>query len=480
MANLNPLRITVSNIEIEKFNKRDKMSLLPQFMELTIYQSMFEPAIKAEMLINDQIGLFVNYPFTGEELIIVTYDQVNTGSSDTSASAGSYFQDVSPNKTNQLKFIIKGVRDIIIGDKARSLMYIIDLASPQLLQNMRKYVSHAYNDLIEDMAEKVYDEYIAEETTKQYKIPRKNFVKEESVKVRNMVVPNIRPFHAISWLAKHAVARENEKHFLYLFYEDLKQYNFVTIQKIIEDALKKKEQLMKNKYRYISDVGNLVKSTTGDQNQDLRVITNIVNNKRFSSIEKITNGYYQNELFEINLLQKAYQSTPTELDEKYQYDKNIPSLGEHSLNTPDYIKYVKNEKIEKEYSNRIRYIINNFPDADGQGMHQPTYRRKFGNVAKYMNALNQIDLTITVPANMDLRAGQVIYCDLPENHGFNTVETDKYISGLFIISEVKQVIMQGSLAATTLRIYKDGYLNSLAESSLYNSTGRGTGLQGPV
>ena len=295
-----------------------------------------------------------------------------------------------------------------------------------------------------------------------------------------MVVPGIRPFHAISWLAKHAVAKETDKHFLYLFYEDLKQYNFVTIQQIIEDALKQRETLRKNKYRYISDIGSLSKSTTGDQNQDLRVITNIVNNKRFSSIEKITSGYYQNELFEINMLQKAYASTPTELDETYQYDKNIPSLGEHSLNTPGYIKYVKNEKVEKEYSNRIRYIINNFPDVDGEGMSQPSYRSKFGNVAKYMNALNQIDLTVTVPANMDLRAGQVIYCDLPENHGFNTVETDKYISGLFIISEVKQVIMQGSLAATTLRIYKDGYLNSLAESSLYNSAGRGTGLQGPL
>ena len=480
MANLNPLRITVSDIEIEKFNKRDKMSLLPQFMELTIYQSMFEPTIKAEMLINDPIGLFVNYPFTGEELIIVTYDQVNTGSSDTSASAGSYFQDVSPNKTNQLKFIIKGVRDIIIGDRARSLMYIVDLASPQLLQNMRKYVSHAFNDLVEDMAEKVYDEYIADETTKQYKIPRKPFVKETSVKVRNMVVPNIRPFHAISWLAKHAVAKENDRHFLYLFFEDLKQFNFITMQQIIEDALKIKDTLKKNKYRYISDIASLSKSVTGDSNQDLRVITNIVNNKRFSSLEKIPGGYYQNELFEINMLQKAYASTPTELNESNLYDANIPTLAPSTLNTPDYIKYVKNEKIEKEYSNRVRYIINNFPDADGQGMDQPTYRRKFGNVTKYMNAMNQIDLTITVPANMDLRAGQVIYCDIPENHGFNTVEIDKYISGLFIISEVKQVIMQGSLAATTLRIYKDGYLNSLFESSLYNSTGRGTGLQCPV
>jgi hypothetical protein len=357
-------------------------------------------------------------------------------------------------------------------------MYIIDLASPQLLQNMRDYVSHAYYGLIEDMAEKVYDEYIAQGTTDLYKISKKPFVKETSIKSRKMIVPNIRPFHAISWLAKHAVAKENDKHFLYLFYEDLKQYNFVTIQQIIEDALKQRETLRKNKYRYISDIASLSKSATGDSNQDLRVITNIVNNKRFSSIEKITSGYYQNELFEINMLQKAYASTPTELNETNKYDENIPSLEPFTLNTPGYIKYVKNEKIEKEYSNRVRYIINNFPDVDGQGMGQPSYRSKFGNVAKYMNALNQIDLTITVPANMDLRAGQVIYCDIPENHGFNIVETDKYISGLFIISEVKQVIMQGSLAATTLRIYKDGYLNSLAESSLYNSTGKGTGLQG--
>ena len=128
MANLNPLGIKISDIEIEKFNKKDKMSLMPQFMELTIYQSMFEPAIKAEMLINDQIGLFVNYPFTGEELIIVTYDQINTG--------GSNLYNARSN--NQLKFIIKGVRDVMIGDTARSLMYIVDLASPQLLQNMRK------------------------------------------------------------------------------------------------------------------------------------------------------------------------------------------------------------------------------------------------------------------------------------------------------------------------------------------------------
>ena len=67
-----------------------------------------------------------------------------------------------------------------------------------------------------------------------------------------------------------------------------------------------------------------------------------------------------------------------------------------------------------------------------------------------------------------LKAGEIIYCNLPESHGFNAVEKDKYISGLYIITEVKQVIASGNKAATTLRINKDGYLNSLFEKSLYN------------
>ena len=37
MANLNPLGIKISKVEIQKFNGSDKMRIDPQFMELTIY-----------------------------------------------------------------------------------------------------------------------------------------------------------------------------------------------------------------------------------------------------------------------------------------------------------------------------------------------------------------------------------------------------------------------------------------------------------
>jgi hypothetical protein len=451
MANLNPLEIQITKLKIKKFNGNDEISILPQFVELSIYQSIFEPVMKAELLVNDNIGLFVNYPFTGEEILNIEYQQ-NAGLSITELETGNF------------QFIIKGVRDIALDDRARGMMYIVDLVSVEFLQNVRKLVSHAFNDLVEDMAEKVYNEYILEDTQKKF-IKTKTFIKEESLKIRNMVIPNLRPFQAIQWLAKQAVAKDYEKHFLYLFYENNEGFNFVTIQKLIEDAWKQRKEIKDKKYKYVSDVETALGDKIANQDDILYYISNIINNKRFSSIEKIAGGYYQNELFEISLLQKSYNSQPTELEK----ETGENHLEKYPLNTDSYIDYVKNEKNEKEYSNRIRYIINNFEDLSDENKTQPQFRYKFGNATKYMYALNQMDYTITVPANMKLKAGQIIYCDIPEMHGFNDVRPDKYVSGFFIITEVKQVMSAGNRVATSLRINKDGYLEKLNENSDYNT-----------
>jgi len=347
-------------------------------------------------------------------------------------------------------------------------MYIVDLVSVEFLQNVKKYVSHAFNDRLEDAAEKVYEEYIANDTQIKFK-QSKNFNKEKSVKVRRIIVPNLRPLQAIQWLAKHAVSADYDNKFLYLFYENFDGFNFTTIQQLIKDALDNKDLLIQNKYQYVSDkeIVQNDPADTSDPNSDLRLITNVVTNKRFSSIEKIAGGYYQSELFEINMLQKSYNSANTELDPTNtgQY-----MLGKNPLNTTDYINYVKNQIDGVEYSNRIRYIINNYEDTDTENRGQPDYRLKFGPATRYLYALNQIDLSITVPANMDLNVGDVIYCIIPEMHGFNTVLRDIYISGFFIISEIKHVLGAGNRAATTMRIYKDGYSSAILETSEYNTS----------
>ena len=77
MFDSNPLEIKVTDFFLEKFNGRDKLSIMPQFVELSIFQSIFQPNVKAQALINDSIGLFSNYPLTGEEIVTIQYEQQN-------------------------------------------------------------------------------------------------------------------------------------------------------------------------------------------------------------------------------------------------------------------------------------------------------------------------------------------------------------------------------------------------------------------
>ena len=438
---LNPLAVNIEDIRMHKFKGGDEMSLLPQFVELTIYQSIFEPVIKAEMLINDNIGLFVNYPLTGEEVITITYNQ----------------NDVSTTQN----FIIRGIKNVTIGDRARSMMFAIELSSVEFLENTRKYVSQAYYGTLDDMAQQVYDEYIAQPTLQNFGI-NKPFVPEDAGVIRQLVVPNLRPFPALQWLAKHAVALNAEDRFLYLFFENLDGFNFVTIQKLIEDGKQQDSSL--DTFIYVANKEMLDNAQYQDPQIQSKIITNLIYNKRFSTVEKVSSGYFQNELFEISLLQKAYKSTPTEIKSG---DKLTYTLHENVVNTPNYIDYVKNPAEGTEYSNRIRYIINNYRDFDSEGSSQPEYRRKFGKATQNLIAMNQIDLTITVPANMKIKAGQIVKLKIPEIHGFNDVLDDPYLTGRFIVNEVKQVIGTSGRAATSMRVYKDSYTQAIEEKTKY-------------
>lgn len=447
---LNPLAIKIENIMMHKFSTgdsvKDEINLLPQFVELSIYQSVFEPVIKAEMLVNDNIGLFVNYPMTGEEVITIEYSQLDAKSSNS--------------VSKKLHFIIRGIKNVIIGDRARSMMFTVELSSVEFLQNTRKYISHAYYDTVDNMADQLFNEYIYEDTVKTFGVS-KEFIFEESDKVRAMVIPNLRPFPAIQWLAKHAVSINSDTRFLYMFFENSDGFNFVTVQKLIEDGLAQGENMPK--FFYIANKEAVDNDRFQDPDIQTKLITNIVFNKRFSTVEKVSSGYYQNELFEISMLQKAYHSTPTEIKaEPQQY-----TIEPFVVNTPEYIDYVKNEIQGTEYSNRIRYIINNFKDFDSGGSSQPSYRKKFGKATQHLIALNQVDITITVPANMDLKAGQLINVTIPKMHGFNEVEEDPYLSGNFLVNEVRQVVGTGGRASTSLRIYKDSYTQQIKETTEY-------------
>jgi hypothetical protein len=60
-----------------------------------------------------------------------------------------------------------------------------------------------------------------------------------------------------------------------------------------------------------------------------------------------------------------------------------------------------------------------------------------------------------------MRVGDLLYIELPEFHGFNLNAVDKYLSGYYVVSEIKTVMRQGGFSASYVRINRDSFTNNL-------------------
>jgi hypothetical protein len=455
----NPYLVNVVEVGMKKFGGGDAMNITPQVVEVVVYQSIFSNTLRVTLLMNDYINLLNNYPMVGEETIEITFTQKSS-------------EDQFELNTYKSSFVISAIRDITSTDSGRQLIYNVELVSEEAYRNAKVRVSKAYFDNVEEIMKDILKEYI--------KTKKEMVTYTETKKTRKYVVPNIHPFNAIAWLAKYAVSNEPDKYFSYAFYEVLNgikegganlknvkpNYIFKPLQKLtylgkIDEAAK--EAALKSPYFYFSNIEAIRSNATAMKAleekgfAESRVITGVKFNKRYSSLEKIIGGYFENEYVEVNMHQKDHKVTPFEIEKIKK-----AALHPNKLNTDKYVQDIISEDTRKETSGRIKYVVNNYDDVD-----QPSIRDTYGAAAADYIAYQSIDISVGIPTNLEVRPGDVIYVNLPEFHGFNQSTVDKYISGYFLVSEVKSVIRISGETSTLLRINKDSLLNSILDKTLY-------------
>lgn len=449
--NTNPFNLKYEEVVISKFNGSDRMNVTPQVLEVVLYQSIFQSLIKADIVFNDYIGLMNNYPLSGEENVEINIE----------------YEDDGGKKTKRLYFIVVGIKEIKYTDDARGAVYVFELASVEAFINSNSRVSHAYFDTIENMIKSVYEEYVTKHLRPVDK--KKNLdIIEDTTKVRKLVVPNIKPFDAIAWLCKFAISANPDKYYTQIFYETLEGFQFKPLQRITYRGDKDEAAIarcIKKKFIYISNFENFKKDSNtydkflADGYDDSRVINELRINKRYSVLEKIIGGYFENELVETNILQKDYKITYTELKDDGSFNTLYPT---GIYNTPEYLDAVKKEYDKPEESARVRYIVNNYDDTN-----QPSFRDKFGPSSRSFLAFQQVDLSLSIPSDIDMRPGDIIWVDLPEVHGFNVNEKDRYLSGLFLVSEIKTIMRVGGKSQSYIRINKDSWNRKLKDKHDY-------------
>lgn len=434
----------IENVVLYKFGigevatPANSINILPQVIEVSIFESIFSPVLRAELSIFDSIGLFVNFPFTGEEIIRIEYRTYD-------------------DKIRSEIMVIESITDLTVANDNRNTIYVINAISLEAWQNARIRVQKAFNGISADAVKLIYDEYIVTplvEIIPEYK-PKviSTFPVDEESKL--IIVPNLKPFAAINLIAEFAEPI-NKDSFSFMFYQDSRGYNFKTLQNMFEETRKgsARARAYKNKYRYRSDDIEIK-----DEDDYAKIVTSLTFNRRHSTLDKIHKGYFQNKLFEINMAQKSFFITERKASDVTN------TIEKNKLNTQKYLDIVPLEGGNNdEMSNHTMYYINNQKEND-QSFPISQKRERWGRDLIAHVAMSQIDITLTIQGDTQLNVGELFYLEVAESHGFNSNNDDDLISGYFLITEKRDTVTNNGTYTTSLRIQKDSYHSNVDRDS---------------
>lgn len=466
----NPLDLQIKDVRLIKFDGSDPISILPQTLEINIYQSLFSPLMKATIFVGDFIGLYTNYPLLGEEIVEITIEPTMEDPNTRPDIANLDKYELTRRK-EVLRFFISEARNISVDDSGRAAAYILELYSEEMLENGRTRVQRAYKGRYDQLIEEVIRKDLNSKKLFLGFTPDGEPEPTRGVQIGN--VPNLRPIETIKWFTGRSVADLVDSVF-FVFFERFEGFYFSTVQQIIKKFKNLSKSVEPLKYYYISTFTQetLKKNNEANFNEHY-FITALKVNKRFSTYEKLIGGYFENELQEIDITNFSVKSRRSYLNTNPFY-----SLGSSVYNSKGFINKMQNPEGDiNSKTSRIRYTVTQ-NNSDGDYANNPNdFGDKFGEAVRTQLSFSQVFVTVAVPGDTRLQPGEVIEIVIPENHGFDEIKDDKFISGYFLVTNVKHGIRNDGKYVCTLDLFKDSYLESVDENnkSLYN---KGTSLGG--
>lgn len=451
--------IKIDSIVIHKFgslrsgikgipDKNNSMNILPQVQEVTIYETIWSPVIKCELAVADFIGLFTNFPLTGEEIITIEYTNV-----------GDEADKVADSKRTWT-FAIDRISEISMKSDNRAMSYIITCMSIEGLANVLGTVQQGYRGTPVKISTQIFEEHIIQRVKKFFPsyVPPPVFTEDNSLDSYVIVVPNMHPIAAIDMVNDLTYSQVPNK-YTYLFYQNNNGFHFRTLQGL-QEGTNKRRRAVQNGYKYFSDE---VAETGSRMNNEVRVVSRLAFNKRHSTMQKVAAGYFNNNLFEINIAQKAIHATRAKIDDPLN---DAEMLFPYKFNTESYTKWATDYSEGFEKSNRTKYSVTTRPEND-EDFIVSKIRDRWGKDMISKVALAQVDLTAVIPGTNRFVAGDLFYLEIPEFHGFENLEKDAFVSGHYLITEIKHILSIGGYQTTVLRINKDSFESSVDRPSKY-------------
>ena len=307
--------------------------------------------------------------------------------------------------------------DEIVGssNNTKDQTYFLTLCSEELLLNESKRVRKKFEGKISDSISTILTRDLG--TTKELTV-------DETINKFNFLGVNYKPFYWCLSLAKKSVPFKQGQVAGYLFFENYTGYHFRAIDELFD-------QDEKRKYIYNETVKTL------PPDFDAKIMEyNMRSNMQFQ--KNLSTGSYNTEKFDFNPQEQTYD------ENKFAYTDqeggiNIPA----KTNITEYV----NPKFISEPSRYFTYMKDVGTLPEGTSLEKQLDKSAEENLQlpdiaaqaamRYQQAFT-IQMEITIPADMGVNVGDIVFVDVPEisSRKQRVPDPEEANSGLYMISEL--------------------------------------------
>lgn len=403
------------------YNNNKPLDVSSNCIELNYYESILDTTIRATATFAD-----TGYRNSSEGSAIVEEGDLNLTVGEKVNLKVSDGNQFVLNLTGSKHLRIKETKNI--DESTNKLTFTVDLFSKESIDNeLEQYrVRQRFDGKISDSVEKILKEIL--KTEKEIDI-------DTTLNELSFIGNVEKPFYKTGWLGPRSVpdtrdAKANLAGFF--FYETYDGFKFKSIDKLFQQKAKRK--LIFN---------NIIESSPPD-GYDGKILDYYFDSTFDLKKSLVTGDLFNTKLKAVNAYESAYRENG--------FDYKSQEISEN-LGGKEFPLIASDLKVQEKIT-RISYKWDDpgflVPGKDLKSQLPKSTYINYNNdeilrqsYARYNNLFN-VKLSIAIPGDMSLRAGDLLHCDFPEVTSNTTKSYSKKKSGIYMITDICHRVTKNS------------------------------------
>ena len=387
------------------------INLKPGIIGLDYYEDILSPSITAKVL------------FSATEIL------TQNGSEEVKLVGGETISfDITVPDFENLNIENMVIRSISADKTGRQGLYVLELVSKESVTNETTRIVKKFNQPISDIVKEIIKTL---KTTKEIKI-------DQTFNQYNFVATTKRPFETIIWLCPKSVPQDKGTPGFF-FYETQDGYNFLSANNLLAGGGGEYTQIYTQKEN---------RENPGDEKNNFKILSSGIQ-KNNDIMTSLRSGMYSNESLFYNAFTQEF--TPIKFTLKEKFGSETKTVADSpSPKLPDKLEDTSSRISLKMLDPGALTAANKF-DND---QDLPKYQAE--SAVRYSLLYSQV-LNIIIPCNTDLRAGQLIECEIPRSSSSRNKDMESTASGKYVIASLCHRFDPNRKAFTSLSLIKDSY-----------------------